>query len=87
MAKQQGKTKNERFVELSWLIISNKWHYYVNGRSIIADEAYDRLADEYRTLAKELNLNPYADEMVGFDFSRPSARLVDMKLRGIPLGY
>jgi NAD-dependent DNA ligase len=80
MAKQQGKTKYERFVDLSWDLLSFKYMYYVRGRSIIADEAYDVLASEYRELAKELNLNPSADDMVGYNMDKASCRMVAKKM-------
>jgi NAD-dependent DNA ligase len=80
MVKQQGKTKEQRFVELSYLILENKYCYYCRKRSIIADEAYDKLAIEYRELAKELGLNPYADDMVEYDLNRASCRMVAQKV-------
>lgn len=83
MVKQQGKSKNERFIELSWTLLEGKWHYYVRKHAIIADEAYDKLAMEYRELAKELNLNPTADDMVGFSFDKASCRMVDKKMTEI----
>lgn len=71
---------SKRLVELSWKILEHKFMYYVIKRSVIADESYDALAMEYRNLCKEENVEPTADDMVGFDFSKASCRLVAEKL-------
>lgn len=88
MAKPK-QTKEQRFVELSWRLLELKLSYYYPAvihesrkkEVSIPDQAYDALADEYRKLAKELGLPASADDMVGFDFDRPSCSLVAGHLR------
>ena len=68
--------KEQRFVQLGYLLLTHKFHYYVRGQSIIADEAYDKLEEEYKQLAVELNQKPTASNTVGFDMTRPVCRMI-----------
>ena len=86
MAKQQGKSKNERLVELSWWILEQKIKYYILATADVEDWEYDLRETEYNSLAKELGLNPTASA-VGVDVTRPSVQLIMRKLQGISLGY
>lgn len=81
MAKSQ-KTDEERFTELGWLLLEHKCRYYVTIRDIIPDAEYDKLEDEYKALAQKLGRTSTACDMVGFDLSRPSCKLVLHKLTG-----
>jgi hypothetical protein len=69
--------------KFSWQILENKFKYYEGAKfklKPIEDVEYDRLEDKYIKLAKMLNIEPTATNMVGFDYSRPSCRLVFEKL-------
>ena len=76
-----------RFIELSWMIPKYKFAYYCGDivsskhtkELCIPDAEYDTLENEYRKLAKSLNKPPYSAEMVGFDQTRPSCKLVMRK--------
>lgn len=69
-------TKKQRFNTLSWIILRAKYEYYILNDSHLTDDQYDALEREYDSLAKELNLEPTASNMVGFDMQRPSCQLV-----------
>lgn len=76
-----SKKYHERFVELGWKILECKAEYYgCVDLPTMTDEEYDKIEDEYRGLAKKLNMSPTAADMVGFDLYRPSCRLVMNKL-------
>lgn len=75
--------KRKRFQELGWQVLEHKCRYYVFMRPIISDFEYDMIEKEYDALAKELGVPPTASDMVDFDDSRPSCRLVLDKLRGV----
>lgn len=71
----------KRFIQLSWLILEHKYYYYESIKGgIISDPAYDLLEDEYKLLATKLNKTTSAINMVGFDKTRASCRLVMEKL-------
>lgn len=77
MSKREYYT--ELFVRLSWKILEHKWRYYWgvrHGVQPISDEKYDKIETNYKKLAKVLKLKTYASDMVGFDFDRPSCRIV-----------
>ena len=74
--------KKKRFVELGWLLLEHKAHYYYFCNPQISDYEYDALEREYDTLAKELGEEPTASDMVDFDYERPACRAVLRKLRG-----
>lgn len=68
---------NSKFVKLSWLILYHKCLYYEitdteYDHLRISDKKFDKLVKRYRKLAKKLSLAPTADNMIGFDLSRPS---------------
>lgn len=74
----------QKYIEMSWRIIECKLMYYRadlvdkswHQHLTITDQQYDAIEGAYRKLCESLNKEPYAAEMVGFDDSRPSARLV-----------
>jgi hypothetical protein len=78
----------ERFVQLSWLILELKLAYYLphlihpdwNKEKSVSDQEYDALELEYRSLAKHLKLSATACEHVGFPSEHPCGRLVMSKL-------
>lgn len=77
----------ERVTELSWKLIELKLAYYRPDllhddwlHLKVPDGLYDALEDEYLMLCEQLNLRPTATEMVGFDDTKPSGRLVYSKL-------
>jgi NAD-dependent DNA ligase len=57
--------------------------YYVLDAPILSDYDYDMLEKEYEALVVKLGLPNSASEMVGFDETRPSCRLIaDLILGG-----
>jgi NAD-dependent DNA ligase len=84
MPKGKHLNKQQRFIDLGWLILEHKWRYYIGvryGVSPVSDAEYDKLEDEYVQLADELIENAYSSTMVGFDINRPSCQLVDSKMK------
>jgi hypothetical protein len=82
-------SQNEaRFCTLGWAILELKLAYYHPNTlhpdwiAFVShpDTVYDKIEDEYRTLAKALNVSPSAADMVDVDFLRPSVRLVQSLL-------
>jgi hypothetical protein len=79
----------KKFSQLSWKILEWKLIYYHPNlihtswfkKLSIEDREYDHYEDEYKTLASKLGLKPTASDMVGFDESRPSCKLVLSKLQ------
>lgn len=67
------------FRQLSWKILECKYLYYISANSV-EDEVYDYIEDIYKKLAKELNENTTASDMVGFDVNRPSCMMVKSKI-------
>jgi len=79
--KARNKKKKLRFFKLGWEILGHKFLYYEGAKhklnnKVVADEKYDAIEDEYKTLAQELDLPTTASDMVGFDSSRPSCKMV-----------
>ena len=78
----------EQFVQLSWRLLEYKLMYYNpdrvhsswNEALTIPDSDYDQLESQYKTLGNSLGLPLSVTEMVDFDFSRPSCKLVMKKL-------
>lgn len=67
----------ERFVRLSWLLLEAKSIYYLRPQyKGLTDTEYDALETEYKSLAESLGLEPSVSNMVDFDTSRPSCKLV-----------
>ena len=87
MSKKTSKSDKERQIELSWQILEHKWRYYEGvklGVVPIADEEYDKLESEYKNLCEKLWVTPTASDMVGFDYSRPSCKLVvERMMKGV----
>ena len=73
-------TKKERFIQLSWELLEHKCFYYMLNAPVVSDYEYDKLEKEYDALATELNLPNSVADMVDFDTSRHSCRLVMEKL-------
>jgi hypothetical protein len=68
---------------LSWKILEHKFRYYCGaeyGIKPVPDEVYDEVEEKYKKLSKILKLEPSAYNMVGFDFDKPSCRLVAERL-------
>jgi len=75
------------FVKLSWQLLEWRLLYYNIGRykqEPPEDWEYDQVEKRYKELCKELGEPEYTLETVEPDFSRPSTRLADAKLRGVP---
>jgi len=75
--------KNKRFIELSWELLEHKFRYYCGAEHNlvpISDTLYDELEEEYKELAKELGKITSATDMVGFDETIGSCKLVKSKL-------
>lgn len=51
--------------------------YYVLDDPIISDNQYDALELEYKKLSLELGVYTSVCDMIGWDSSRPSTRLVE----------
>lgn len=70
--------KRKRFIGLAWWLLEAKYIYYCTPKGVKcpSDGEYDKYEAEYKELAKTLNLEPTASDMVGFDESKPSCRLV-----------
>lgn len=71
-----------RYIELGWKILEAKYRYYKLDDPLLQDHEYDAMEREYDTLAKKLNLDPTASDMVGFDETRPSCQVVMHKISG-----
>ena len=79
--KKKVSDKKKKFFKLGFEIIGHKFLYYEGANhglsgKVIADSKYDALEDEYKKLADELDLPTTASDMVGFDSSRPSCKMV-----------
>ena len=46
---------------------------------VVSDQEYDKREDEYKTLCKQVGIDATATDMVGFNMSRPSCRLIVSK--------
>lgn len=78
-------SSKKEFIKLSWAVLEAKCIYYMmhgNHPKSIEDYEYDLLEKRYEALAKELNLEPTASNMIDFDLSRPCCKLVYSKLLG-----
>lgn len=67
------------FNKLAWRILECKFLYYEGANYNLKappDIEYDMLEDKYNKLAKVLKLEPTASNMVGFDSSRGSCKVV-----------
>lgn len=96
MAKKKKKPIDKkvkaRCSRLAWEILGHKFMYYEGAKHIlengedtlrdkcIDDSKYDAIEDEYRGLCEELGEEPSAADMVGFDSSKPSCRMVKEQL-------
>lgn len=77
-----------KFAVISWQLLEYKLAYYHphlihddwKKEVMVEDSVYDKLEDEYKQMCKDLNVEPTASAMVGFDFTRPSCKLVVFKL-------
>ncbi len=77
-----------RFEELSWKLLEYKMMYYHSDKVhptwhtilMIEDSEYDLLEIEYSKLAEELRVPKSVTNMVDFDFSKPSCKMVMAKL-------
>lgn len=83
--KLKTKTNKEerfkRYIKLGWDIMYHKCLYYELTDKMfeplrIKDRVFDMMCNEYEKLAKKLKREASATDMVGFDMSRPSSRLV-----------
>ncbi len=72
--------EEQRHIELSWQLLEHKCLYYMTGSTKIDDYSYDLLEKEYRQLCSDLWLEDSISDMVGFDWKRPSCKLVMEKL-------
>lgn len=77
-----------RFEELSWRLLEHKLMYY-NPEKVhsswhplltVEDSVYDSLENEYNELAEKQGACKSVTQMVDFDFSRPSCKMVMKKL-------
>lgn len=77
---EADKKKKLKLAKLAWQILGLKFLYYEganNGiKESVPDSEYDAIEDEYKELCEELDEEPTACNMVGFDSSRPSCRMV-----------
>jgi len=81
MAKKKSIDKKAKLkcIRLGWEILAHKFIYYEGSQyklKPITDQAYDKIETEYRELCEELGEKPTAADMVGFDDSGGSARMV-----------
>ena len=82
MLIKKPKTKEEArtlYIKLSWKILEHKFRYYEGhkyGLTPISDDKYDKLESVYKKLAKLLKEPTSASDMVGFDYNRPSCKIV-----------
>ena len=79
--RASDKKNKMRFFKLGWELLGHKFLYYKGsdyklGNKVINDSEYDDIEDEYKELAKELDLPTSASDMVGFKETRPSCRMV-----------
>lgn len=81
-ARRPKSDKEKRFIKLGWQLIEHKFRYYQLDEAIIEDHEYDKLEREYDGLAHELELEPTASDMVGFDMTRPSCSAAADKILG-----
>lgn len=76
------------YKELSWRILELKLGYYhpnlihadFLSYAIRPDAEYDAIEDAYLKACIEHSVEPTAQQMVGFDFERPSCRFVALVL-------
>jgi len=81
--------KEKEFIKLGWRILECKLLYYLPElvdpvmlrKYSVSDLVYDSMEDEYKKLAVELNHIPTVTNMVDFDLTRASCRLVLNKFR------
>lgn len=69
--KKVDKNKKLKFIRLGWEILHHKFLYYEGtkyGLKPISDSEYDEIEDKYRALGEELNMEPRAADLVGFDY-------------------
>jgi len=76
-----AKKKKLKCARLAWQILGHKFLYYCGAEynlsnKIIPDEEYDAIENEYKELCEELGIEPSASDMVEFDDSRGSCRMV-----------
>lgn len=74
---------------LSYKILEHKFRYYEGakyGLKSIPDDKYDKLEARYIRLCTLLKIEPTASNMVGFDYNRPSCKMVFNKLTGRTYG-
>lgn len=83
MAKKKKNSKNDlERIRLSWQIIAAKFLYYegqkygIPASACPSDSIYDEWEERYKELCEEVGKEPTACNMVGFDESRPSCRMV-----------
>ena len=87
MAKKKTKTDNNKklkleLARLAWQILGAKFLYYegqkhkIPSSAIPNDSDYDKWEDRYKELCEELGEEPTACNMVSFDSSRPSCKMV-----------
>lgn len=80
--KSDLKKKKLELSRLAWQILGCKFLYYrgaeykIPASAIPSDTDYDKWEDEYRKLCKELKVKPTAADMVEFDETKPSCRMV-----------
>lgn len=72
--------EKERLNKLSWVLLEHKFRYYILCAPIIEDYEYDMLEKEYETLCDKLKTPNSVSNMVDFDTSRPSCKLIMEKL-------
>jgi predicted phosphoadenosine phosphosulfate sulfurtransferase len=84
MKKKLSRTEAKQLVvRLSWKILEHKFRYYEGAKynlKTIPDEKYDKIESKYKRLCKALKIEPSASDMVGFNYDKPSCRLVASKL-------
>lgn len=83
-AGYEKSESEQRFIELGWKLMEWKLMYYRpdlvhrdwHVQLSVNDQIYDKNENEYRELAKTLGREPTAVDMVDFDTTRPSSRLI-----------
>ena len=77
------KTKKLRCHKLAWQILGHKFLYYQGSKyklKPVMDSRYDKIEEEYKDLCEEIGIEPTASDMVGFDETRGSCRMVKQHL-------
>lgn len=77
--KVRNKKKKIKCTYLGWEILHHKFLYYEGAKhklKPISDEQYDKIEDEYKGLCEELGFEPTASNMVGFDYSKGSCKMI-----------